>query len=235
MKDIISKNNVKFTQKEIFILEKNKKFFSSNKKYINIMLEIIDRKSIISIRLINWFVSNYSKKEDVYYKVKINGRNELFYVYDQYKNSLKSYSKEYFDPFCRSGKIIYTYNYPDGEKIIFETSIGQLNFFRWAIRNKVIRYVEMHKDEIEKDMKESSKLNEKLKLSCCSKSSKSESISSIEIDHDICSSEKITSLFISPPKSSDNENTKKKRHKLSKSIYDHGIRKSNVPIVLDFE
>jgi hypothetical protein len=234
MKDIVSKNNVKFTQKEIFIIEKNKKFFSSNEKYINIILEIIDRKSIISIRLINWFVSNYSKKEDIYYKVKINGRNELFYVYDQYKNSLKSYSKEYFDPFCRSGKIIYTYKYPNGEKIMFETSIGQLNFFRWAIRNKVIRYVEMHKDEIEKDMKESSKINEQLKISSL-KISKSESISMDEIDHDICSSDKLNSLFISPPKSSDSENIKKKRHKLSKSIYDHGIRKSNVPIVLDFE
>ena len=33
-----------------------------------------------------------------------------------------------------------------------ETTIGQLNFFKWALQNNVIRYIEEHYNEIEADM-----------------------------------------------------------------------------------
>jgi hypothetical protein len=33
-----------------------------------------------------------------------------------------------------------------------ETTIGQLNFFKWAIENKIIDYIEEHYDVIESDM-----------------------------------------------------------------------------------
>ena len=33
-----------------------------------------------------------------------------------------------------------------------ETTIGQLNFFKWAIDNKILDYIERYYDEIEKDM-----------------------------------------------------------------------------------
>lgn len=243
MKNIISKENEKLSQKEIDILEKNKKFFSSNQNYVKTMLDIIDRKSDISIRVIDWFVANYSKKHDTYYKIKINNKYEYFYVNDQYKNNLRSYSKEYFDPFCRRKKIIYTHTMLDGTSINFESSIGQLNFFRWAIRNKIIKYVELHRIEIETDMKETAKANKESKLTSqeemkLGKCAEEELIETREYaDPVICSSDKINSLLISPLKSntkSDSDN-KNKRQKLSKSVYDYGIKKTNIPIKLDFD
>jgi hypothetical protein len=33
-----------------------------------------------------------------------------------------------------------------------ETTLGQLNFFKWAIENRVLEYIESHYDAIERDM-----------------------------------------------------------------------------------
>ena len=38
------------------------------------------------------------------------------------------------------------------ERIFNQTTIGQLNFFKWVIENKVIEYIEEHYDAIEADM-----------------------------------------------------------------------------------
>lgn len=246
--DFKSESDEKFTSKEKDILEKNKKFFSTNRKYIQSMLQIIDGKSPISIRVLDWFVANYSKKNNTFYKIKTNGRQEYFYVNNEYKNQLNGYSKQYFDPFCRRRKIIYSYKNEDGKKDInFKSSIGQLHFFQWAIRNKVIKYVERHLKEIEQDMKETSKINKENKIAAMIKEnflSDSDDESS-ESDNDepdpvICSSDKINTLHISPFKKSsknksDSEKKKIKRQQLSKSVYDCGIKKTNIPIRLDFD
>lgn len=248
----------KFTTKEKDILNKNKNFYYTNKKYIDIMLDIINGESNISIRVLDWFVANFSKKNNTCYRIKISGRDELFYVNNEYKNQLNGYTKEYFDPFCRKNKLIYTYkiqikdksSYQDTEKgknkkeIKFISSIGQLNFFQWAIRNKIINYVERHLDEIEQDMKETSKKNKEKKAAMTEECSSEDEENEIVVDDDpdpvICSSDKIKSLHISSPLKktsngkSDSEK-KYKRQKLSKSVYEHGIKKSNIPIKLDFD
>jgi hypothetical protein len=61
---------------------------------------------------------------------------------------LKAYSKRRFDPFCRWDRISIPYK---DDKFI-ETTIGQLNFFKWAIENKVIDFIEENYETIEKDM-----------------------------------------------------------------------------------
>lgn len=239
--------NEKFTSKEKDILIKNKNFFSTNKKYINNMLEIINGESDLSIRVLDWFVANYSKKNNTFYKIKINGRDEFFYVNNEYNNQLNGYSKRYFDPFCRKKKVIYTYKY-DGsdENIIFLSSIGQLNFFQWAIRNKIIVYVKKHINEIEEDMKKTSKENRKKKLEYLENEVNINPVVipeeySDEPDPIICSSDKINSLCISPQKKLSNNNSKSdsdgksKRQQLSQSVYDFGIKKSSIPIKLDFD
>ena len=71
-----------------------------------------------------------------------------FKVYIDYKLKLKAYSKRRFDPFCRWDRI--TIPYKTGTHI--ETTIGQLNFFKWALENKVIDYIEENYEEIENDM-----------------------------------------------------------------------------------
>jgi hypothetical protein len=74
--------------------------------------------------------------------------SERFKVYHDYKLKLKAYSKKRFDPFCRWERITIPYN----ENNYMETTIGQLNFFKWAIENRIIHYIEEHYKEIEEDM-----------------------------------------------------------------------------------
>ena len=50
---------------------------------------------------------------------------------------MKSYNKKNFDPFCRRDRINLYYN----KNKYFSTTIGQLNFFKWAIENYIIDYI----------------------------------------------------------------------------------------------
>lgn len=114
------------------------------------MLRIINGESKISLRIVDWFATNYAKKYYVIYSIKQNNDDnfERFKVYDDYKLKLKGYSKKRFDPFCRWDRISIPYT--NGSFI--ETTIGQLNFFKWALETKVIDYIEKNYNEIEKDM-----------------------------------------------------------------------------------
>ena len=117
-----------------------------------------DEDTRISLRIIDWFVTNYAKKNFVVYMIPaknkcstvINGQDglERFKVYDRYKQELIGYSKERFDPFSRKQRI----QIPCTDGTILETTIGQLNFFKWAIENQVLKYIEDHFEDIEQDM-----------------------------------------------------------------------------------
>jgi hypothetical protein len=75
-------------------------------------------------------------------------------VHISYKAQLKSYKKKYFDPFKRREK--FHYHFKVNNKTI-HTTIGQLNFFRWAIENKIIEYINDNFDNLSKDMNVSNK------------------------------------------------------------------------------
>jgi len=114
------------------------------------MLQIITGESKISLRIVDWFATNYAKKYYTLYTIDKQLDNDMrrFKVYEDYKLKLKAYTKKRFDPFCRWDRISIPYK--DGKYI--ETTIGQLNFFKWAIENKVIDYIEENYEDIEKDM-----------------------------------------------------------------------------------
>ena len=114
------------------------------------MIRIITGESKISLRIVDWFATNYAKKYYTLFTIEQTSDNisRRFKVYDDYKLKLKAYSKKRFDPFCRWDRISIPYK--NGTCI--ETTIGQLNFFKWAIENKVIEYIEENYDTIEKDM-----------------------------------------------------------------------------------
>ena len=122
--------------------------------------------SKISLRSIDWFITNYSKKNNSYYiiyedregdpsfdDVENKYRNNMN-VFHSYKSQLKAYSKRRFDPFCRRDRLLFQID--DDHSV--ETTIGQLNFFKWAISNLVTDYIELYKEEIEHDMNTSLKL-----------------------------------------------------------------------------
>ena len=109
------------------------------------MLHIINGDVKISLRIVDWFTTNYAKK---YYTVYDLANGNRFKVYNDYKLKLRSYSKKKFDPFCRWERISIPYK----NDTHLQTTIGQLNFFKWAFENKIIDYIESNYADIEKDM-----------------------------------------------------------------------------------
>lgn len=114
--------------------------FYSNHPEIDKVLTYLNGEAPISLRIIDWFVTKYSRTNFVRYS--LNGQD--FLVYLSYKGQLKAYSKQYFDPNCRRERIMF--NIQGYEQ--FMTTIGKLNFFRWALESKIIDYIEKHEDEI---------------------------------------------------------------------------------------
>lgn len=149
----ISKN--KDIDTKISLLMKSLTLFYENLVYINELKLIIDQNSVISLRILDWFITNYSKK----HKVIIYVNNRMIDIYQDYKLQLKSYGKSVFDPFNRKNKLEFYYT--DIEYI--ETSCGQLCFFRWCFQNNILNYVKEHLVDIEQDMKTSLK-NKKLSI-----------------------------------------------------------------------
>jgi len=114
------------------------------------MTNIINGESKISLRIVDWFVTNYAKKYFTVYEIvnELSNNKSRFKVYHDYKLKLKAYSKKRFDPFCRWERISIPYD----EQRYMETTIGQLNFFKWALQHDIIKYIEENYDEIENDM-----------------------------------------------------------------------------------
>ena len=71
---------------------------------------------------------------------------------------MKAYSKKQFDPFCRRNRILFEYKLSENQDTQFiKTTVGQLNFFRWAIQTQIISYINKNITSIEEDMLLSSK------------------------------------------------------------------------------
>tara|TARA_Y100001958_G_scaffold159682_1_gene162424 strand:+ start:8916 stop:9488 length:573 start_codon:yes stop_codon:yes gene_type:complete len=148
-KNILNNDNLLYTS----LIE-----FYNEDKNIEKLYEILNSTKI-SLRIIDWFVTNFSKKFNTHYslyvtpnnKITMNSiNNKLFKqitVHHSYKSQLKSYQKKNFDPFCRRSRILFQCkNYE------ISTTIGQLNFFKWAIENLLLDYIKNNHSEIEEDM-----------------------------------------------------------------------------------
>ena len=158
-------NNVYPNSQNELLLTNLLEFYKENNNLQN-MLNIINGKSNISLRIVDWFVTNYAKSKFTTYSLpnKLN-KDSRFNVYNNYKLQLKAYSKKRFDPFCRWDRITIPYfNNSSNEDIYIETTIGQLNFFKWAIENNVIDYIINNYIEIEKDMNSRNSTSKKKEL-----------------------------------------------------------------------
>ena len=144
--------------KEDVLMKKLMKFFMHEYNR-NQMLPIVYGESEISLRVLDWFVTNYSKQFDIIYAIQKNQTIRHFSVHSSYKSQLKTHSKKQFDPFCRRKRIYFEYDEDEGVK----TTIGQLNFFRWAIENKVIDYVKKNLETIIADMNQRGSKSQKTK------------------------------------------------------------------------
>jgi len=139
------------THKQDILMESLIEYYNK-KENIDKLLDIFKETSPVSLRVIDWFVTNYSKKNKITFILNNHFyKNKLFTVHDEYKQQLKGYSKKQFDPFCRRNRIKFFYN----EKKFILTTVGQLNFFRWANENNIIEYIKNNLKEIETDMNDS--------------------------------------------------------------------------------
>jgi hypothetical protein len=111
---------------------------------INIIKLILEGKHRLSLRILDWFVTNYTKKHIIF----LNG-DYIHNIYQIYKLKLKGSSKIYFDPFNRRHKIDYYYTKENS----ISTTPAQLCFFKWCFEYNILSYVEKHYVIIEEDMK----------------------------------------------------------------------------------
>jgi len=183
------------------------------------MLKIINGESPISLRIIDWFATNYAKKFFTVYEVGVNRR---FKVYVDYKLKLKAYSKRRFDPFCRWDRI--TIPYSSGTFI--QTTIGQLNFFKWALENGVVAYIENNYSDIEDDMNARNSTSRRNNVGLMS-------AENAELDATTDASGASALGGGSGSSSSNKNKTRKKREELSVSAT-KSIKKETVEIVVSF-
>jgi len=112
--------------------------FYIDQKHSDCLENILKKKINISLRKLEWFITDYSKKNQVIYTTK---KGTMFPVHCAYKSSLDGYSKKLFDPFCRTNKFEYTI---PGNGNTIQTTVAQLNFIKWCIQNNVIDYIIDH-------------------------------------------------------------------------------------------
>jgi len=149
--------DVKFTPREVALYKSIRIYYDGldnsikDKIYDVIMAP---SKTCISLRILDWFATEYSRKSGIELK---NINNENIDIYVSYKAQLKAFGKKYFDPFRRHIK--FKFNYKN-----METTIAQLNFFRWAITNNILPYIENNIIELTKEMNTSNLIRKKKKI-----------------------------------------------------------------------
>ena len=191
---------------KVDLLMKSLSKFYAVDSNIAILLPIVQGTSKISLRVLDWFVTNFCKKNNI---ILTNKMGSNIIVHMDYKNQLKAYAKIYFDPFCRRDRINFIYG--KGNELL--TTVGQLNFFRWAIENNIIEYTVSNMEIIEKDMNASLKYDKEE--------------SDAQRSEDSMSSQE--QQQVSPKK----EMRRRKRHELSVSAA-KSMSRHNVNIVVEF-
>ena len=88
--------NIRITSQEHMLLNCIEQFYtdeSNSEKLVDLV------NGNISIRLIDFFVTNYSKKNRINYTIIDGESTSVFNVHSSYKSQLKAWNKKYFDPF----------------------------------------------------------------------------------------------------------------------------------------
>lgn len=137
------------TQRQRSIMERIDEFFDADMIKTLLIPLIQQSNGTISLRALDWLVTNYSKKHNI---VCTGSKGNLFNIYHGYKVALSHFRRRNFDPFRRRNRIRVVM---DGEDVC-ETTVGQCNFLYWAFVNGVLAYANKHTKDIETDMNSAS-------------------------------------------------------------------------------
>ena len=148
-------SNFCLTQIQISILQKIAPFYNEE-RIETILKPLIYQTSSISLRAIDWLVTNYSKKHNIVCSKYARDTTEIFNIYHGYKLALSHFRRRNFDPFRRRGRI-YVVNGTERH----QTTVGQCNFIHWAYTTGVLSYAmdSNNTKHIEADMNAASAAN----------------------------------------------------------------------------
>ena len=135
------------------------------------------RRNYVSLRIIDYFVVNWTKSNPVTYWVMPDetivsmdvfpdppdSKARWFNVHESYKTNCKHYKKQGFDVFCRRTNDMFDVGFKSETQgtLLLNTNLRQLRFFAWAIDNGVLKYIEQHEKEIMDDMTDTLKYTER--------------------------------------------------------------------------
>ena len=126
------------------------KYFSENPVEWQRVVSFINSggaASRVSLRLLDHFVTCYARKHVCEYKNKDGSK--IFNVYHNMQTTLIGLQKKRLDPFRRKHTASGSGTFEFGG---ITTNVSQMSFFRWAIINGVLDYVEQHAEKIRHDM-----------------------------------------------------------------------------------
>lgn len=134
-----------------------RQFFSDDANW-QMVKEVMENKSrgeSLSRRMIDYFMTTYSKRHDVRIPV-VNRYGEVveFRVHQEYLGQLRTFHKDEMDPFCRGPTCMRFRG--------LEIAPKQLVFYRWFIMNGLMRYAQQHCREIYEEMNGENKKGRRL-------------------------------------------------------------------------
>lgn len=139
-------------------------YYDKHPEHRKVLYEISKGTFPVSLRIMDWFITHYAKFNHITYWIddehqtfhetiqSVGPHLRKFHLYLEYRSQLKSFTKLYFDPFRRHERISFVLEHKPLN--VMETTLGQLNFFRWIFQNHVLTYMLSHQTTIEKEMNE---------------------------------------------------------------------------------
>lgn len=141
------RNSEPFDRKQMPVMQVLARYYTTDRVKEVLLPVISSNKDKISLRALDWLVTNYSKKKPIIYKIKpVDMPEKLVNMYTEYKTWLWKYRRSHFDPFRRRHRLTFRV---DGTE--YTTTVGQLNFMYWASKYGVLKYARDHLDDIERD------------------------------------------------------------------------------------
>jgi hypothetical protein len=140
------KQEIELSGKDGLLFSGLQDFYHHNKGSIEKVADIINGKSKTSLRIIDCFVTSYSVENHI---ECVTNEGAHVSVHKSYKRNLNAFHGKHFSIFKRTQRIAIKY----GKDKILDTTIAQLNFFKWIIENKILDIVEKHYDSICRELK----------------------------------------------------------------------------------
>lgn len=134
----------KLQRRELTLLHRLEREYSEQLAR-DVLLPLVTQTSAVSLRALDWAVTNWSKQHNVVCSSSVPG--QLTNVHHSYRATLGFWKRKLFDPFRRRNRVVLRL---DGHE--YETTLGQANFALWTYKSGVLAYVLGHVDAIEEHM-----------------------------------------------------------------------------------